>query len=423
MTLVLSNYLPYLVFIFFMMLLLFFFSGIETALLTTDRIGLEKLAKAGSTKAKRSLFLLDNIEDAMSMTQIGVNLVEISATSFLAFIALDAFLMTEPELLLVTAVQTIVFLIACELSPKVIARAHAETFLMIGAYPMEFLMFVLRPVIRLTLVISVVLKKIFKVTGSGRGIVRSRDEIDTLFRIGEQEGVIDEEHLTYVSEILTFKDIIARQIMTPTIDIMAVEKNQSIRRLVDTFVKTRFSRIPVYDVRVDNLIGYVFYRDVLKNRHAKKITDVMNKTHYVPSTKNIFELYNEMMENLIPMVFVANEYGAVVGMVTHEDIAEEVVGEIQTSEQSEEELIVGLGRGRFLLSGKLDIEYFMKRFDVAIDKKDFETLSGFITSHMGKIPKKGDRLQYHDYTFIIEEATDRSIEKVILQSQKKGYTS
>lgn len=419
MMFILTNYLMYVVLIFLMMLFLFFFSGIETALLTSDRINLENLSKAGSTKARRSLMILEDIENAISMTQIGINIVQIAATSFIAYTVTEAFLISEPKLFLVTSVQTIIFLIFCELSPKVIARAHAETFLMICSYPVIVLMFILKPAIRVTLFISGFLKRVFNVVGTERGIVRSRDEIDILFKIGEQEGIIDEEHQAYVSEILSFKDIVAREIMTPTISIISVEINQNMRRLADTFVKTKFSRIPVYEVRVDNIIGYVFYRDFLKNKNIKRISDVMNKAYYVPTTKKVFELYSEMVENLIPMIFVVDEHGAVVGMVTHEDIAEEVVGEINASEQSEEELIIELGRGRYLVSGKLDIEYFINRFNVPIEKKGFETLAGFISYEMGKIPKKGDRLVQDKFTFIIEEATERSIDKVILQTLKR----
>jgi putative hemolysin len=377
------------------------------------------MSRTGSWSARRSLAILDNIENAIIMIQIAISIFQISAAAFVTYLATEAFSVDEPTLYLVVAVQTIVFLLMCELSPKIIARARAERFLMLSSYPVAFLMIVFRPLTAFGFAVSGTLKKIAHITDSGRTILKSRDEIDMLFKIGEQEGVIDEEHHVYVSEILSFRDITAREVMTPTIDIMSVELQQDIRDLIDIFARTRFSRIPVYEGRVDNLIGYVFYRDILTIRNCKRIQEVMNKVHYVPTTKKIVELYSEMLENLIPMVCVVNEYGAVVGMVTHEDIAEEIVGEIHSRDQSEEELISELGRERYLVSGKLDIEYFMKRFHVPIEKKGFETLSGFIASRMGKIPKKGDRFSYDSYTFTIEEATERSIDKVILQSIKK----
>lgn len=413
----------YLFLIFVMILLSFFFSGSETAILTSRRFELEALSSVGNRNAGRSLWILDNIEDAISMILLGNNIVNIASAAFITYIATSAFVLNEPELLAVTAVQTVIFLILCEVTPKVVARARAEAFLMVCSYPLRLLMLVMKPAVRVSLLFSKALKSLLGITAPEQRGIRSREEIDILFKIGREDGVIDEDHREYVSEILSFKGITAREIMTPTVDIMSVELNQGIKELADIIVRNRFSRVPVYEERVDNIIGYVFYREMLKNRGAKKIADVMNRAYYVPMTKRIVELYSEMVENLIPVVFVVNEQGGVVGMVTHEDIAEEVVGEIQTRDQFEEELMTELGRERFAVSGRMDIEYFMKRFKVAIEKKDFETLSGFVAYRMGKIPKKGDRFHYDRYTFIIDEATERSVEKVIVQKIKKKKVS
>lgn len=413
----------YLFLIFVMMLLSFFFSGSETAILTSRRFELEALSDAGNRNAARSLQVLDNVEDAVSMILIGNNIVNIASAAFITYIATSAFLLDEPGLLAVTAVQTVLFLILCEVTPKVVARARAETFLMVCSYPLLALMAVMKPAVKVALLFSGALKSLLGITAPERRGVRSREEIDILFRMGKEEGVIDEEHHVYVSEILSFKGITAREIMTPTIDIVSVELDQGVKELTDVIVKNRFSRVPVYEKRVDNIVGYVFYREILKNRNAKKIADVMNRAYYVPATKRIVEIYAEMVENLIPMVFVVNEHGGVIGMVTHEDIAEEVVGEIQTRDQSEEELLTELGRNRYAVSGRMDIEFFMKRFKLAIEKKGFETLAGFVAYRMGKIPRKGDRFHYDRYTFIIDEATERSVEKVIVQKRKAKKVS
>ncbi len=419
MMVILAQYQAYITLIGIMMFLSFFFSGTETALLTSNRFYLDSLSKTGNRRAKLSLKIVDNIEDAMGMILIGNNIVNISSAAFITYIATTAFMLQELGMLVVTAVQTLLFLIVCEVTPKIVARARAETFLMIFSYPIKILTVIMRPAVRFSLLFSTALKSVLGITDSDRSSIRSREEIDLLFKIGEEEGVINVEHHEYVSEILSFRGMTAREIMTPTIDIVSIELEAGLRELADLIVRTRFSRIPVHSGRVDNLIGYVFYRDILKHRSARRIADVMNKVHYVPTTKRIVDLYNEMVENLIPMVFIVDEHGAVVGMVTHEDIAEEVVGEIQTRDQSEEELVVELGRGKFLLSGKMDIEYFMRSFNIHIDKKGFETLAGFIEYRLGRIPKKGDRLDHERYTFIIDEATDRSIEKVIVQTLKK----
>jgi len=419
MIVILAQYQAYIILIGIMIFLSFFFSGTETALLTSNRFYLESLSKTGNRRARLSLSIIDNIEDTMGMILIGNNIVNVSAAAFITYIATTAFMLDELTLLIVTAVQTILFLVICEVTPKIMARARAEAFLMFFSYPVKILIVVMKPAVRFSLLFSGALKQLLGITESDRRSIRSREEINILFKIGEEEGVITEEHHEYVAEILSFRGMTAREIMTPTIDIVSVETGASMKELADIIVRTRFSRIPVFSGRVDNLVGYVFYRDILKRRNARKIPDIMNGAIYVPATKRIVDLYADMVEHLIPLVFVVDEHGAVVGMVTHEDIAEEVVGEIQTRDQSEEELVTELGRGKFLLSGKMDIEYFMRSFNMHIDKKGFETLAGFIEYRLGRIPKKGDRFDHEKYTFIIDEVTERSVEKIIVQSLRE----
>ncbi|TFH42603.1 MAG: HlyC/CorC family transporter [Chrysiogenales bacterium] len=405
--------------IFVMIIFSFFFSGAETAFLTASRMRLETIYGGVTGRAARSLALLNREKDVIGMLLIGNNIANVTATAFITYLATKAFLLNKPGLMAVTAVQTVIFLVLCEVTPKVIARAHAESFLMICAYPMTVLVAIMKPAIRFSLFFSHALKALFRMKDSERRIVRTREEIDLLFKIGEEDGVIGEDHQKYVSEILTFRELTAKEIMTPTIDIVSVESSRAVRELSEIFVLSRFSRIPVHDARVDNIIGYVFYRDLLKRRRLSRIEDVMNKARYVPSTKSVYALFTEMVDQRAPVVCVVNEFGAVVGMVTHEDIAEEVVGEIQTRDQSEEELITELGRGRYMVSGRVDIEYFSKRFNMILVKKGFETLSGFLEYKMGKIPKKGERFVHDRYAFIIEEATERSIDRVMLLRQKK----
>jgi putative hemolysin len=236
---VFTHYFLYVALIFLMMVFLFFFTGMETALITSNRIYLEYQAKSGNKRAARAVVLLEDIEDAVSMTLIGTNIVSVAVSSFITFVATEAYLFDEPGLFIVTAVESLVLLIFCEITPKVIARAHAEVFLMFCSYPVKALLTVTKPAVKISLVLSRLLKKAFKVSDSSHSIVRSREEIDIMFKMGEEEGIIDEEHQVYVSEILSFNDITAEEIMTPTIDIVSVEMGQGIRGLAEIIVDTK----------------------------------------------------------------------------------------------------------------------------------------------------------------------------------------
>ncbi|MCP4132590.1 MAG: HlyC/CorC family transporter [bacterium] len=403
----------YEIIIFILIVLSAFFSGAETALVSSNRLKLESFAKSGKRRARRSLRILDNIEDAMGMILIGNNVVNIAATSFIAYVAVELGRNGEWEQFAVTIVQTIVFLLLCEVSPKVVAKVKAESYLMFFSYPIRWLMFALRPLNRVSLFIPGLLKKLFKIEEGSLLPVRSRDEIDLLFRVGEKEGIIDEDHQSYISEILSFKDIAADNVMVPTIDITSVDIGCSVKNLVELITKTKFSRIPVYEGRVDNIIGYIFFRDIIKNPGIKKISEIITRPYYVPETKKISELYMEMQEKAIPVSFVVNEYGAVTGMVTHEDIAEEIVGEIQTEDHPEESLITKMDSKKYLLRGDTDIDYFNKYFSLEIEKKGFETVAGYITYELGKIPRKGEEIKLNKNKLIVEEATERSVEKVV----------
>jgi len=303
-------------------------------------------------------------------------------------------------------------------TPKIVARSKPESYLIFFAFPIRFLMLVFLPFIKLILSFSNILKKIFNINKDNVFSI-SRDEIDVLFEIGSKDGIIDEDNRVYVSEILSFKGMSVHDVMTPTIDIQAVELNESVKNLVNKIEETKFSRIPIYEERVDNIIGYVFFKDLLLNKNVTNIKNIMTKTTYIPATKNIYDLFVDMQSKNIPLYFVVNEYGGVIGMVTHEDIAEEVVGEIQTRDHEDEKLIETISQNEFKIKADIDLDYFIRKFPMKIEKKNFDTLGGFITYKLGYIPKVGTKFTNNEFTFLIEEATDRSIEYVIL-SGKNG---
>ncbi len=415
----LANYGGYIVAVFVMMLLSAFFSGTETSLVTSSRVYLEDLSSKDSTRARRALYLLDNIENSLSLILIGNNIVNIATGSIITFIATRAYQLNEPELLGVTVVQAIVFLLFCELIPKLVARARSESVLLFFSLPLVFLITALRPVLKVTLVVSEMLKNLMKLKEHTRSPVKSREEIAALFEIGKKEGVITKDDQSFVKEILSFKNLTAREVMTPTIDLESVEIGDSVKNLVNVIVRSKFSRIPVFQDRVDNIIGYVFYRDVIMNPEMKHISEILHRVSYIPLTKKVYEIYSEMRINMVPLYIVVDEYGAATGMVTHEDVAEEVVGEIQTSDQSDGNLVQEAGKNRFLVTGSLDIEYFMKKFNVQIEKAGFETLAGYVCYKLGRIPRRGERFQYDRFTFIVDQATERSVDRVLIVLTKK----
>lgn len=420
-----NEYIIYEIVIFIFIVLSAFFSGTETALVSANKLKLNSLMERGSTRARRALALLDHIEDALGTTLIGNNIANIAATAFITFIAARAFLLKETGIIIVTFIQATIFLLLCEIMPKIIARSKSESYLMTFSVPVSFFMMVLKPGVKLSLMFSTALKNRLNFKSSDYSITQSKDEIDMLFKLGKKEGVIDKEHHDLVLEILSFHDVTANEVMIPTIDIISIEKKESVKKLARLIDKTRFSRIPVYEDRVDNIIGYVGYRNLLRRKKELSIESMLKKPYYVPETKKIYELFNEMLEKKIHLVFVVNEFGAVEGMLTPEDIAEEIVGEIQTQDHPDENLITKINKNKYLLSGGLDIDFFQRRFSVAIEKRGFETIAGFVTYKLGRIPSKGEELVFEGATYIVEEATEKSVEKILyipLRQRRTGLT-
>jgi len=405
--------------IVFFTLLSALFSCFETAIISSRRITIETLSRSsGSRSAFRSLKILDNIDDAIGMVLIGSNICHIGAAAFITYIVTKIFLYNDTQLLVVTVIQTIFFLIFCEITPKIISRANSEKLLLLFSMPIFILMKAFKPMLVFPLFFSEIITKMFKIETGNVSPIRSRDDIAAIISIGKKEGIIDEEENIYLSEILSFKNAKAFEIMIPSVDIIAVDVNDSYKQIISVIEKTRFSKLPVYKNREDNFIGYIHYRDILKNPQSK-IEEIIMEPVFIPETKNVFDIYNKMHKEKIPLIFAVDEYGKTTGMVTFEDIAEEIVGEIQTGDHPLEEHITRINEKRYLLSGRLDIDYFQRYFNIEIQKLHFETLGGFIMSLTGDIPDKGDHVKYKGNEFIVEEVGVRTVDKVLLILPKK----
>ncbi len=407
-------YYLYETFIFLFILLSFFFSSMETAVISANLIRLRALADQGNAKAKRAVTIIQDMENTIGMALIGNNIVTIASASFVTFIAAKYLVLTDSRILAITAVQTVFFLVACEILPKVIARNYADEMVLSYSRAILVLHKLLYPLTALSLAVTSRLKRFLDIGDRDRSMVKFRDEIEMLFSLGKSEGVIRKKHQEYVDEIMNLHTITVREIMTPTIDMTAIDRGASLKSLVELVGSTRFSRIPVYEGRVDNIVGYVYYRDIIEKKGVTRIDDVLRKPHFVPSTKRIDELFLEMQERRVRILFAVNEFGGVEGLVTTEDIVEEVVGEIQTRDHPRSDLIRPLQNRRFLVMGEIDIEYFQYKFGFHMEKQGFETLAGFITWHLGRIPERGESFRIEGFRFLIKEATERAVEAVVV---------
>lgn len=244
----------------------------------------------------------------------------------------------------------------------------------------------------------------------------TQEYIETIIDSGQETGLIDEEGNEMIHRILEMKDVVVREVMVPRTDILALEVNSSIEDMTKLVVKAGHSRVPVYDETIDKVVGIVYAKDLLKhlisNTKNAKIRDIMRSPLFVPETKNIDEFFKELKSKRIHVAIVVDEYGGTSGLVTIEDLIEEIVGDIQDEHDAEEEEFAKVCEGSYIADAKIDIDELSEKLDIEIPKEDYDTLGGFLVHMSNKIPSVMDDITYKNILFTVIEADERKVSKV-----------
>jgi putative hemolysin len=255
------------------------------------------------------------------------------------------------------------------------------------------------------------------VTGEYSHPIVTEEEIMTLVDAGEEEGVIEEEEKAMIYSIFQLADTLAREVMVPRIDILAFEDTTSLVEATETLLRTGYSRAPVYSGSIDNIIGLLYVKDLLaawcEGKQKQTVASLLRKAYFVPEAKKVDDLLAEMQNMRIHMAIVVDEYGGTAGLVTIEDVVEEIVGEIQDEYDYAEELpFQVLQEGEFLFSGRIDLDDVNQITEAALPKETSETLGGFIYSQLGKVPSRGEVVEAGGLYLVVEEVSGRRIRKV-----------
>jgi CBS domain containing-hemolysin-like protein len=245
----------------------------------------------------------------------------------------------------------------------------------------------------------------------------SEEEIRRFVNVSEEEGVIKERESEMIQSIFDFDDTLVREIMVPRIDIVCLEKNTNIDELVEVAVENGHSRIPVYDENIDNIIGLIYVKDllslVMKTVKEVKLDNFIKPIYFIPETKPINQLLAEMKHRKEHMAIVLDEYGGTAGLITIEDLLEEIVGDIQDEYDLEPKKINIMGENELIVTGKVDIEDINEILpEKIIDRDEYETISGFILHYLGYFPKEGEKIKINSLEFIIEKTMEHKIENV-----------
>jgi CBS domain containing-hemolysin-like protein len=273
---------------------------------------------------------------------------------------------------------------------------------------------------------------LYKFGGLWRRLLRNRKpsisekDIQSIIDVGEEEGVIDQEEHEMIHGIFELKQAVVREVMVPRTDIKCISRKARIKDIIDLIISEGHSRIPVFDGKIDNIVGIVYAKDLLqfwgKDGEEIPLETVMREPYFIPETKRLEELLKEFKMKRVHMAIVVDEYGGLSGLVTIEDLIEEVFGEIEDEyDQREEERIIPLGDGSISVDAKLEIEELESYFDVEIQKENFETVGGFIFNLLGRVPKAGERVNYGDLIMTIESADGRRIGRIKITRSRGGH--
>ncbi len=411
-----------------------FFAMSEIAIISLNDMKLQKMADDGNQKAKRVLKLTSNPSNFLSSIQIGVTLAGFLTSASAAenfseplsqifavwFPSLPISLLEGIALVLVTLVISFFSLVLGELAPKRIAMQRAEkiSFSVIGI--LSFVMAFFKPLIKILSFSTNLIVRILGFDPNASEEVVTEEEIRMLVDAGEEKGVIEESQKEMINNIFEFDDIVAADVMTHRTDIEAIEIGDDLSEIIEMATKAGYSRIPVYEEELDNIKGIIYVKDLLKYvgrtiPKSVKISSLMRPAFFFPESKRCGDLFNEMTEQHLQMVFICDEYGGVAGIVTIEDLLEAIVGNMQDEYDNEEEEITQVNETTFNLDGTIDIEEVEELLDITLPRGEFDTLGGFIMSEIGRIPQEDEKpiIVYEGFSFTVEEVNERRIERIV----------
>ncbi|SEA21773.1 Hemolysin, contains CBS domains [Haloplanus vescus] len=402
--------------ILFLIALSAFFSSSEIAMFSLARHRVDSLVEEGIPGARLVQELKSDPHRLLITILVGNNIVNIAMSSIAT--GLFAIYLSQGQAVLAATfgVTTLVLLFG-ESAPKSYAVEHTESWALRIARPLKYSELALLP---LVVVFDYLTRVINRVTG-GRSAIEStyvtRDEIQNMIQTGEREGVIEEEEREMLQRIFRFNRTIAKEIMTPRLDMTAVPKDAALDEAIETCIQSDHERIPVYEGNLDNIIGIVTLRDLIREKDygegRSDLTDVVQPTLHVPESKNVDELLEEIQDNRMRMVIVIDEFGTTEGLITLEDMVEEIVGDIL--EGDEEEPFEFLDDDVVIVRGEVNIDEVNEMLELDLPEgEEFETLAGFIFNRAGRLVEEGEEIDFDGITIRIEQVDNTRIMKARL---------
>lgn len=400
-----------------------FFSSAETAFTTVSRVRLRALAEEESKAARTALKILDNYRKMLSVILIGNNIVNIVASSLATSLAIDIW--GSMAIGIATGILTLVVLIGGEILPKTLANLYPEkTVLAYGAAVLLF-MRLLTPVVFLIDKISYLILWLLHIDPNYKAAM-TETELKTYVDVSHEDGVIESEEREMIYNVFDFGDTQARDVMIPRINMKSISFNADYEEVLSVFREFMYTRLPVYQEDKDNIVGLINIKDfiLVGNRENFKIQDIMREGYYTYEFKKTADLMMEMRDDAINIAFVLNEYGATVGMITLEDLLEEIVGEIRDEyDEDEEEFIREVGDNTYLVEAGMKLDDINDALGTDLDSEDYDSIGGLMIESLERLPQDDESITIEDGIILQAKGVSQNrINKILLTLPEDAET-
>ena len=402
--------------ILILVLLSAFFSATETAFSFVNKIRIQQSAEDGNKRAKNALYVVERFDKALTAILICNNVVNLGCSSIATVLCLNIF--GDVGSAIATGVTTLLVLTFGEVIPKCLAKEHCDNFSLSTAGFLKVLIIVLTPLVFVFLKLKSVALKI----AGGKNDTPSvtENELKYIVESIEEEGVLEESESEMVRSALDFDETTAEEILTPRVDVVFLSIDDTPEKIKEVIIENRYSRIPVYENTTDTVIGILHTRDYLESLADGKIPnlrDLIQPPYFVFKTQQLSKILSHFKRTKVHMAIVTDEYGGTLGIVTMEDLLEEIVGEIWDEDEEIERTHYKIGNNEYLVNGDFELDEMLDLYDMDEDalESDAVTVGGFILEHAGNIPKKRESIEADGFRFTVMEVENQRIMRVVVK--------
>lgn len=391
-----------------------FFSMSETALMALSKIRIRHMVDEGVKGAKLVEKLSEDPSRLLGAILIGNNIVNIGASALATSVAVKA--IGESGVGLVTIIMTILVLIFGEITPKSIAKQNSEKVALKVSKTINIIVKLFRPFIAVFTAISSVFIRLLGGDPKATEPFITEEELKTMVGVSEEEGVLEDVEKEMIFNVFEFADSQVKDVMVQRVDIVAVDINATYEEVIDVIKTEQFSRIPVYNQNIDDVVGILNVKDLImasKSNENFKVSDYMREPYYTFEYKKIVELFKEMQKTRSHMAVVLDEYGGNVGIVTIEDLIEEIVGEIEDEydDETDSDIIV-VKEDEYIVDGSARLDHIGDLIGVTMESEEFDSVGGLVIGELGRFPEKNEEVKVNNIRFVVEDIDKNRIKKV-----------